>query len=199
MIGLTGGIATGKSTVAALLRGYGVPVIDADQGARAVVAPGEAALDEIVQAFGSEVLDDEGALDRTAMRARISADPLARATLEGIVHPAIREWMALRLQEQQQAGAAFAVVEAALLVETGSYRAYPILIVVSCDPTVQRERLMARDEMTDDAARALIATQMSMAEKEAVATHVVRNDADLEALRAAVHRVWTSIQSEADQ
>lgn len=195
VIGLTGGIATGKSTVAAILTEMGVPVIDADQVAREVVEPGQPALARIVEAFGPEVLDGAGRLDRAAMRRRISHDPQARQALEAITHPAIREAIGQRLVELAQSGAPAAVVEAALLVETGSYRLYPKLIVVTCPPELQLARLLARDSTHEADARALIAAQLPLADKEAVATHVIRNEGDLEELRRHVRDVWAQIVS----
>lgn len=193
LVGLTGGIATGKSTVGRLLAERGAAVVDADQAARAVVQPGQPALQAIAEAFGAEVLAADGTLDRPAMRQRITADPEARKTLEGITHPAIRLWVAERVGEHVAAGVDVVVVEAALLVETGGHAMYPTLIVVSCPPEDQIRRLMARDGVDEQAARAIIATQLPMADKEAVATHVVHNDGDLDHLTAAVDRLWQEL------
>jgi dephospho-CoA kinase len=127
------------------------------------------------------------------MRARIVADPEARRTLEGITHPriglAVMAWMAA----QADAGAPLAGVEAALMVETGTWRRYPALVVVTCDPEVQVRRVMARDGVTEAAARALIAVQMPMADKVAVAHHVVHNDGSLDALRAQVAELHAAL------
>lgn len=193
VVGLTGGIATGKSTVAGFLRDLGVPILDADQLAREVVEPGQPALARIIEAFGPDVLTSEEKLDRAAMRRRVAHDPAARASLEAVTHPAIRQAMADKLLRLAEAGHPAAVVEAALLVETGSYRAYPALVVVTCDPAVQLERLLARDGTSEADARAIIAAQLPLAEKEAVATHVIRNDGDLEALRHRTEQVWREI------
>lgn len=195
VIGLTGGIATGKSTVAAILRARGVPVLDADRVAREVVAPGQPALAAIAEAFGPEVLQGDGTLDRAAMRARISADPDAKATLESITHPAILQTIAERLRALAQGGTEIAVVEAALMVETGSYRNYPVVVVVRCSPETQLARVMARDGATEEAARALIATQMPMADKAAAASHVLDNDGDLSSLAVATHALWDELIS----
>jgi len=195
IVGLTGGIGTGKSTVGERLRAQGVPVLDADQVARAVVAPGEPALADIAAAFGADALDATGALDRASMRARIARDPDARRTLEAITHPRIQADTARWLAAQAAAGHPVAVVEAALLVETGSYRLYPEVVVVSCAPEVQLARVVARDGQTEAQARALIGTQLPLAAKEAVATVVVRNDGDraqLDSQVAALLQRWTS-------
>lgn len=186
VIGLTGGIATGKSSVARVLRHRGIPVVDADDAARAVVAPGTPGLAAIVQAFGEGVLTSAGELDRGAMRARIIQDPRARRTLESITHPAIFAHMHRALADIAGQGHRVAVVEAALMVETGSYRLYDALWVVSCHPDTQLERLTSRDDMTEEAARGLIAAQLPLAEKESVADVVLRNDGDLKELEAKV-------------
>lgn len=193
VVGLTGGIATGKSTVARMLAADGVPVIDADQVARDVVAPGQPALAAIVAAFGSGVVQPDGSLDRAHMRRRIIQDADARRTLESITHPAIRAAIATRLGELRSEGHPAAVVEAALLVETGSHKQYPELIVVTCDPATQLDRVMARDGVTEAEARALISTQLPLAAKEAVATHLLRNDGTTEALHGETRRVWAAI------
>lgn len=190
VVGLTGGIGTGKSTVARLLRARGLPVLDADQAARDVVAPGEPALAAIVARFGAEVLAANGALDRAALRARIAHDPGARAALEAITHPAIFARLEAQLGELAQAGHPVAVVEAALMVETGSWRRYDAVLVVSCDPDTQLRRVLARDATSEADARALIAAQLPLSEKEAVATAVVWNVGSVEALEAAVDAAW---------
>lgn len=192
-VGLTGGIATGKSTVARILRERGIPVIDADQVAREVVDPGRPALEGIVARFGPEVLAPDGTLDRAAMRRRITVDADAKRALEAITHPEILRIIVERLQALAEEGWPAAVVEAALMVETGSYRNYPVLVVVTCDPELQVRRVMARDGVTDADARAIIATQLPLAEKERVATHTIRNDGTIEELEARVAAVWSAI------
>lgn len=193
VVGLTGGIGTGKSTVAALLREMGAAVIDADQVSRAVVEKGSVGLQRIVDAFGPEVLDDQEGLDRAAMRRRIVSDPDAKATLEAITHPLIAQhiggWLAARSAE----GAAVAVVEAALMVETGSYRNYPHVWVVSANRATQVARVQQRDGVSRDDAEAIVASQWPMEKKEAVATRVLRNVSDLATLRAEVEAAWASL------
>ncbi len=193
VVGLTGGIATGKSTVGRRLVALGWPVIDADQVAREVVAPGEPALKKLVSLMGDDILALDGALDRDAMRVRMASDPQARRQLESVTHPAIVGRILERLQELAAAGTPIAVVDAALMVETGSYRDYPELIVVTCEEATQLSRLMVRDGMDEAAARRLIATQLPLAAKEAVATHVIRNDADTAALMRRVDEVAEAI------
>ena len=195
VVGLTGGIASGKSSVAALFGSWGASVLDADQVAREVVEPGTAGLAAIVEAFGPEVLDADGRLDRPAMRRRIAADEDARRSLEAITHPAIRRTIAERLGAWAAEGRPLAIVEAALMVETGSYRLYPELVVVSADPEIQVRRVMARDGVGEEEARALLRTQLPMSAKEAVATHVIRNDTDRASLEARARQVWDAIRS----
>jgi dephospho-CoA kinase len=187
-IGLTGGIACGKSTVAAILRDRGVPVLDLDQVARQIVEPGEPALAEIAARWPEVVVD--GRLDRRAMGATIVQDPAAKKELEAITHPRIWE----RMEDWIAAQTAPAVViEAALMVETGSYLRYDRLIVVSASPEVQRRRLAAREGYDAATVERWLAAQLPLAEKERVATVVIRNDGDRALLEAEVGRIWPII------
>jgi dephospho-CoA kinase len=186
-VGLTGGIATGKSTVAEMLRGHGCPVLDADVIARQVVEPGTPVLAEIAKLFGAHVLQRDGSLDRKALGAQVMGNPSARKQLEGLTHPAIFAGLLQGLTTLRQAGERLAFVEAALMVESGSYRNYGELWVVTCSPAVQRQRLMARNGFDESTAKRWIASQLPLAEKEAMADQVLRNDAsrgDLERLVA---------------
>lgn len=190
-IGLTGGIACGKSTVAGMLRAAGVPVLDLDQVAREVVAPGEPALAEIAARWPQVVVD--GQLDRKALGAVIVADADARRALEGITHPRIwarmEAWLAARAGE----GASAAVVEAALMVETGSYRRYDALLVVTCAPEVQRARLAAREGYDAATVERWLAAQMPLADKVALADAVIVNDGSAAALAAATRAAWAAL------
>lgn len=190
-IGLTGGIACGKSTVAALLRGRGVPVLNLDQVARDVVAPGSDGLAAIAARWPSVVRD--GALDRKALGAIIVGDPDAKRALEAITHPRIWERTEAWLAEQSAEGHPVAVVEAALMVETGSWRRYDALLVVSASREVQLARLMAREGYDRAAAERWLGAQMPTEEKERVATAVVRNDGGLDALAREVARAWPAV------
>jgi len=192
-LGLTGGIACGKSTVATLLRDRGVPVLDADQVAREVVAPGMPALALVVERFGEGVLKPDGTLDRKALGALVVHDPQARSDLEAITHPAI--WMAMEawLHHQQTEGAAVAVIEAALMVETGSWRRYDALLVVRCRPSTQVARLQATRGMDAATATAWLATQMPVGDKARRATAVIDNDGTLDELAQAVDRAWSTV------
>ncbi|MCB9665548.1 MAG: dephospho-CoA kinase [Alphaproteobacteria bacterium] len=188
--GLTGGIATGKSTVARLLRErHGIPVIDADQVARAVVAPGSPGLAEVVEAFGPDVLEDDGRLDRPAMRALIMADPAARRRLEAITHPRIAQGVGEALAALASQGTPLAAVEAALMVESGSWRMYDALVVVSASPETQLARVVDRDGGTRDDAARILAAQLPLADKERVASYVVHNEGSRADLEAEVDRL----------
>ncbi len=183
IVAVTGGIASGKSAVTARFEQLGVPVIDADLIARELVEPGEVALAEIVQRFGTGVLDAEGRLDRRQLRQRIFSDAGARRDLEAILHPRIRE----RMRERALAAAAPYVVLAIPLLTAGSR--YPFIdrvLVVDVPEAVQIERLTRRDGVDDAGARAALAAQISRSERLALADEVVDNSGSLEALAAAV-------------
>lgn len=194
VVGLTGGVATGKSTVARLFEAWGARVIDADRVAREVVEPGTPGLRDIVERFGADALGADGRLDRAAMRRRIASDPEAKRALEAITHPAILGTVAQRLAAWAAEGVSLAVVEAALMVETGSYRGYAELVVVTCDPELQVRRVMARDHVSEDDARALLRAQLPLSAKEAVATHVIRNDGDRDALERRAREVFDALR-----
>ena len=192
-VGLTGGIACGKSTVAGLLRARGVPVVDADQVARDVVAPGSGGLAEIIERFGPGVLHPDGSLDRPVLRRVVSADPAARLDLEAITHPRIGLGIQGWLQERAADGVAVAAVEAALMVETGSHERYDQLLVVACSPDVQLQRLMARDALSEAAARQWLGAQLPVSDKVALADADVWNDGPAAALPVALDSAWASM------
>ena len=189
LVGLTGGIATGKSTVSSMLRAAGAVIVDADEIAREVVAPGSLGLARVVEVFGVDVLHGDGSLNREALGARVFADAAARASLESILHPMIAQRSAEALQEAVTAGAALVVYDAALLFETGRAQLFPEVVVVSCPVEVQVERLCTRDGLTEEQAHSRIASQAPVEEKEALATHVLRNDGSLDALRHQVEQL----------
>lgn len=192
-IGLTGGIASGKSTVAARFRALGVPIVDADQLAREVVDKGSDGLHEIVHAFGPDVLAEDGALDRKKLGALVFDDPDARKRLERITHPRIAALSMQRMAELASSGAPYGLYEAALLVENGAYRAMNGLVVVACSPETQLARVMARDGLDETAARARLAAQKPLEDKLAAATWVIWNDGDHAALEARVDETHRAI------
>jgi dephospho-CoA kinase len=185
-IGLTGGVASGKSTVARLFAAHGVPVIDLDEVAREVVAPGEPALAAIVAEFGAEVLDAGGTLDRARLRARVFQHPAARQRLEQMLHPAI---LARTVQHAASAGGPYQLIVVPLLVESGLTAWVDRVLVVDCPPELQLERLLARDGSDEALARAMLASQASRAERLAAADDVIHNDGPPEQLADAVVRL----------
>ena len=187
-IGLTGGIGSGKSTVAGLLAARGARIVDADRIAREVVEPGTPGLEAVVAAFGQEVLTPEGALDRPALAAVVFADPDARRRLDGIVHPLVRA----RATELVAAAPPDAVVvqDVPLLVETGQAGSYDLVLVVEADLDTRVRRLVGRGLAEDDA-RARIAAQASDEQRRAVADVVLDNSGSVEDLEAQVDRFWT--------
>ncbi len=193
VVGLTGGIASGKSTVARLFAELGVPVVDADALAREIVEPGSPGLARIVERFGASMLLPDGTLDRKRLARVVFEDPRAREDLNAITHPLIAAKGAERIRELQGTDAPYIVYEAALLVENGSYKAFSALVVVATSPITQLARLMARDGSTEDEARARIAAQLPLDRKVDVADYVIRNDGDASDLEAQVRAVHAKI------
>ena len=194
LAGLTGGIATGKSTVSAMFTHLGARVTDADQLARDVVAPGQPAHAAVVAAFGPEVLQPDGYLDRKRLGAIVFADAEKRKRLETITHPAIRtRWeRILRVYEEEEfAGIVF--WDAALLYETGGARHMEKMVVVTADPAIQLARLMARDGITEAEARARIASQMPVAEKAKLADYVIDNSGTRAETERQVREVYRAL------
>ena len=194
LIGLTGGIGSGKSTVAALLRELGATVIDADEATRAVQAPGSPGLQQLVEAFGPEILTPDGALDRPRLAAIAFSDPEARRRLNGIVHPLVREWMAERQREAAERGDAAVVLEVPLLFETRGAEGLDAVVLVYAPEDVQLKRLIEARGMDEQAARARIASQMPIEEKRRLASHVIPNTGTLEELRTETERTWVDVQ-----
>jgi len=184
--GLTGNIACGKSAVEAVLRAKSIPVIDADHIAREVVEPGQPALAEIAAGFGGGVLLADGRLDRPALAAIVFGDIDARRRLEAITHPRIIGATLERLAQLESEGHVLAVVSAALMIESGSYRNYAGLAVVTCPEHLQLERLQRRDGLSAEDAMGRIRSQRAQGEKAALADVVFDNSRELEDLQAAV-------------
>lgn len=191
IIGLTGGVATGKSTVARRLRELGVPVIDADQLAREVVEPGEPALEEIRERFGPEVFDGTGRLDRARLAAIVFRDEKARKDLEAIVHPRVRSRMRAMIEELKQKGEPVVVCDIPLLFETGVGLDWVDQTVVVYAPReVQKGRLIARNGITPEEAERRIAAQLPICEKARRADVVIDNSGSLEETFRQVDRLW---------
>ncbi|OFX28689.1 MAG: dephospho-CoA kinase [Armatimonadetes bacterium RBG_16_67_12] len=202
VIGLTGGIASGKSLVYGFLRDLGAHVIDADAVAREVVTPGSEALAEIAAAFGSSVLRPDGTLDRKAVADRIFRDPNARLTLNTITHPRIRRRIAEEIEQiGARSPAAVVVVDIPLLLDVAPRDAYPLdgIVVVFTEESTQRARVMARDGLTEDEARQRLASQRPLHEKVAEATWVIDNSGPPEATRRQVEALWHELQHGLDR
>ncbi|HET9037524.1 MAG TPA: dephospho-CoA kinase [Myxococcaceae bacterium] len=193
VVGLTGGIASGKSTVTAMFRELGAQVIDADQVARDVVEPGTPGLEEVARRFPG-VVDPSGQLDRAALGRRVFADPAERRALEAILHPRIREEVARRTEALARAGETVVLYDAALLIENELHRGMDGVILVSAPEAVQRARLAARDGLDDLAITARLSAQLPLADKRAHATWVVENGGSLDETRAQVRRIWEQIR-----
>ena len=195
--GLTGGIATGKSLVAAMLRDEGIPVFDADQTARDIVEPGKPAWDEIVKLFGEGVLAADRTLDRAKLGAIVFSDPAKRKALEAITHPKIREEIAKNILDVAMKGGDLAVVDAALMIETGWSKDFAGLIVVDVPAEVQLARVVARDKMSADDAKKRIAAQMPLAEKRTHATWMITNGGTKDETRAQVKALAEKLKQKA--
>jgi dephospho-CoA kinase len=185
-IGLTGGIASGKTAVADAFARLGVPIIDTDRLAREIVEPGRPALAAVVAEFGPEILGPDGRLDRRRLRALVFADAGRRRRLEAILHPAIR---AATAAEIAAVTAPYVVVAIPLLVESGQRSAYDRVLVVDCPPETQLARLLERDRETPAGARAILAAQAGREARLAVADDVLENTGSLADLDAAVRRL----------
>jgi dephospho-CoA kinase len=194
-VGLTGSIAVGKSFVLGVLAELGCRVLDADQTAREVVAPGTPGLNALIEAFGNEIIQDDGTLDRTRLGAIIFSDEARRLELNSILHPfiiaaqdrQIRQW-------ENETPDGIAVVDAALMIESGGYRRFDKLIVVHCRPEIQLERLMSRDGLSPQEAQRRIAAQMSQAEKMKHADFLVDTSEGFENARGQTEAVFRELQ-----
>lgn len=193
VIGLTGGIASGKSSVARLLEEQGIPVIDADQLARDAVLPGTTALRQIAAYFGERVLAGDGSLDRTVLAEIVFADPAARRILEGIMHPAIKKLAEERLAKLRDRKVPVAIYMAPLLIEAGATDRVDEIWVVYVDRETQLRRLMVRDGLSRHQAEQRLDAQMPMTEKAGYGNVVIDNNATPEAL---VERVMALCRTE---
>ena len=186
VIGLTGGIASGKTVVSRYFEHLGVPVIDADVVAREVVEPGQAGLDAVVKEFGAEILDDQGRLDRRRLRSLVFEDSTDRRTLESILHPLIRQHMEAQLEDLDDD---YAVLTIPLLLETGQADMVDRILVVDASESAQVERARKRDGVGEPEVRRIISAQARRAERLAKANDVIENSGTLDELRQSVHRL----------
>ena len=194
VVGLTGGIGSGKSAAADCFAAHGISVIDTDAIARELTAPGGAALPALVAAFGDGILAADGAMDRARVRALVFADTEARQQLEGILHPLIRQ---VSCERCRLAASPYVILAVPLLVESGTYRERcDRIVAVDCPESVQISRVMARSGLAADEVRAIMATQATRGERLAAADDVLANDADLAGLAAQVaglHRKFLAL------
>lgn len=197
MIGLTGGIGSGKSTVAELLAERGAHVIDADRVAHEVYAPGTLGFERIVERFGDDIVGEDGAIDRARLGALVFRDPAALADLNGIVHPLVRAEVALRISEiVAEDPGAIVVIEAALMTETGWSGGAGRLWTVIADPDVVQDRLVTMREMEPDEVRRRMAAQADNAMRRRSATRVIENNGSLLDLEGEVQAAWTELLEE---
>lgn len=198
-VGLTGSIAVGKTFVLGVFRELGCHVLDADQTARDVVEPGTPGLAKIVDEFGTEVLTPAGRLDRAKMASIVFADEEKRLRLNSIVHPLVfeaqNEWLA-ECESKDPNG--IAIVDAALMIESGGYRRYDQLIVVWCEPAIQLERLIARNDLPEADAKKRIAAQMPQTEKMRYADHLIDTSNGFEDTRRQAREVYEKLKSSGD-
>lgn len=195
LVGLTGGIASGKSTVAKILTKLGAAIVDADVLSREVVAPGHEGWKEIVGTFGSEVLQADQTLDRQKLRTLIFNNPDARKQLEAIIHPRVRALAERRIRDHGEAGYAVVVYEVPLLFEGNLQEWLRPVILVACDVEIQRQRLRQRDGLDAAAAQKHIDAQMSLEEKRKLADYVIENDGSLADLESQVRAVLAKIEA----
>lgn len=189
-IALTGGIACGKSTVAAMLAQLGAPVIDADAISRALTAPGGAALPAIREAFGPEVFDQNGALDRAALGRRVFADPAALQTLNALTHPLICREMEHRRESCRKSGAPVVVLDVPLLFEAGMQDLADVIVCVRVSEDVQLSRVQSRDGLSETEALGRIRSQMPLAQKARLSDIVIENERPLSDVRAEVETLY---------
>jgi dephospho-CoA kinase len=194
LVGLTGGIGSGKSTVARMLEARGAIVFDADALARAAVEPGTPGHDQVIERFGATILAPGGAIDREALASVVFADPAARRDLEAIVHPEVRRLFA-EGSERYRDSERIVVFSAPLLVETGMHTAFDVLVLVSASVETQVERLMRERAMGEEPIRARIAAQLPLEEKAAVADVIVDNEGTIDELEVQVDRLWAELQA----
>jgi dephospho-CoA kinase len=199
-VGLTGGVASGKSTVAALFSSYGAFVVDADRLAHEIISPGRAEFDRVVARFGSGILDDAGEIDRAQLGQIVFDDAEGRQALEKILHPGVGAEAARRFEDAaRKLKIRIGVFDAALLVETGAYRDFHRLIVVSCSPATQIGRLCARSGLSREQAESRLAAQAPLERKLAVADYVIDTEGSLEETREQTARIFEQLERDFDR
>ncbi|HEY8853946.1 MAG TPA: dephospho-CoA kinase [Candidatus Dormibacteraeota bacterium] len=192
LVGLTGGVGSGKSTVAAMLRELGAEVVDADEASHAAYEPGTPGFAAVVRDFGEGYVR-KGRIDRKALGELVFKDPDARRRLNAIVHPLVRDWMAQRTAEALERGADVVVQDVPLLFENKLEELFPTVVLVWVPQEVQVERLVGGRGFTPERAREVIAAQIPIDEKRSRATHVIDNSGTKESTRVQVERVWRAL------
>jgi dephospho-CoA kinase len=190
-VGLTGGIACGKTTVTNQFAQLGVPIVDADIIAHALVEPGQPALDSIIQAFGAELIDNNGRLNRTKLRTLVFADEQHRRRLEAILHPLVKKTM---LEQVADLNVPYCLLSIPLLIEKQWFDIVDRILVVDCPPALQRQRLQVRDGLNSDEIESIIKAQAGRAQRLDMADEVIYNDNDMEFLHKqvlALHQQYT--------
>jgi len=200
IIGLTGGVASGKTTVSQIMKEEGAYLIDADQIARELVQPHQPAWNELVRSFGKEILQEDGSIHRKKLAEKVFTDPEKRKLLNQILHPRIKEEMDRRTREiGQKDPEAIVVIDAPLLVELGNHREVDKLIVVTSTQTQQMERLKERDGINSEEALRILSSQMPVEEKAKLADYVIRNEGSLEETKESVKEVFKELRKVALQ
>jgi dephospho-CoA kinase len=194
VVGLTGGIGTGKSAASQMLRELGATVIDADEATRAVQARGSEGLARMVEEFGPGILTPDGDLDRPRLAELVFQNPQPRQRLNEIVHPLVRRWMAERQREAMERGDPLVVLDIPLLFEARGAAVFETVLLVYAPEPLQMRRLMELRGLSEEQARARIAAQMPIEEKRRLATHVIQNTGTMADLRREVERVWHELE-----
>lgn len=194
LVGLTGGLGSGKSTVARMLADRGAVVVDADRLARQALEPGTPAFERACELFGRDILDDEGRIDRRELAARVFADETKRHALESITHPEVFRLLAETVEAHRGTDDVI-VFDAPLIVETGFHEAVDVLVVVAASEANQVRRVADARGMDEEEARSRIAAQADPGRREGVADIVIRNDGDLATLEDEVDRVWRELRA----
>jgi len=195
VIGLTGGIATGKSLVASLLQELGATILDADQLAREIVSPRQVAWKEIVATFGADILQEDQSINREKLRKIIFKDAQARKRLDSITHPQIRKLAQQRMKQLAAEGVEVVVYVAPLFFENKVHLWLRPVILVTCDLSIQKRRLRERDKLGEEEIENHLSAQMTLEEKKKLADFVIENSGGLEDLKKNVRRVWVEIRS----
>lgn len=195
IVGLTGGIGSGKTTVSKMLEEEGAYLIDADEIARELVHPCTAAWHELIRAFGKEILEEDGSIRRKKLAAKVFSDPSQRNRLNEILHPRIKKEMKQRAKEVgEEHPEAIVVIDAALLVELGEYQEMDKVVVVTSQETQQIERVREREGASEEEARRILSSQMPLEEKLKVADFIIRNEGSLEETRSRVKEVFQELR-----